>query len=239
MRRLVTILGLLAVLGIGGFLYMFKREAVADLADSARGYPKAKTPQECVDLFKKAVKERKYDKAAKYCTKDYAEQLTKAAPAAKELGTAIDDLTHRMQSDGVLTSEIELVLFYNDPLPPALTMTIKTTGDKESTATLGVTEPKLRTNYPASWEYDARFVRGLYAYLPGEVRLVKDGEYWKIDFPVVPAQREQVDHVIGNHRDYVISFNKMAEEVRIERTTKAEVEKRFKELLTDAVRAKK
>ena len=120
MRRKITIIGLLAVLCIGGFLFLFKREAVGDVIDGFRGYPKAKSPQECVDSFKKAIKERKYDKAAKFCTKEYAEQLKRGADAGHDLGESIDDLIHRMKNDGVLTSEIEFVLFQNDPLPPDL-----------------------------------------------------------------------------------------------------------------------
>ena len=117
MRRIVVIIALLAVVGIGGFLYLFKREMVKGWFQSARGYPDATTPQECVDNFKKAVAARNYDMAAKYCTKDYAEQLKKGADAGKELGTAIDDLTHRMKNDGVLTTEIEWILWLNDPAP--------------------------------------------------------------------------------------------------------------------------
>jgi hypothetical protein len=236
MRRIVTIAGLFLVCVVGGYLGLFKRDAVADLSDSARGYPRAK---ECVDLFKKAVAARKYDKAAKYCTKEYAEQLTRSAPAAAELGEAIDDLNFRLNQDGVTTSELDLVLFYHDPLPPRLTLTLKTTSETEATAVFGVTEPKLQTNYLSAWEIDIRFAKALYAYVPGTVRLVKQGDQWKLDVPVTPDQRVQVDTLVAHHKDYVNAFKKVAEEVRTDRTTKLEVEKRFKELLSEAIRAKK
>ena len=239
MRRIITIAGLFLVCVVGGYLGLFKREAVADMADSARGYPRAKTPQECVDLFKKAVAARKYDKAAKYCTREYAEQLTRSAAAAGELGAAIDDLNYRLGQDGVTTSELDLVLFYHDPLPPKLGVTVKTTGEAEATAALGVTEPRLQTYYPSTWEIDVRFAKALYAYVPGTVRVVKEGDQWKLDVPVAPEQRVQVDTLIANHKDYVNAFKKVAEEVRTDRTTKLEVEKRFKELLSEAIRAKK
>ena len=238
MRRIITIVGFGIVFVVGGYLSLFKRDAMADMADSARGYPKAKTPQECVDLFKKAVAARRYDKAAKYCTKEYAEQLTRGADAAQEVGESIDDLNFRLAQDGVSTSELDLVLFYHDPLPPRLTMTLKSTGDTEATAGLGVTEPRLQTYYPSSWEIDLRFARALYAYVPGTVRLVKQDEYWKIDVPVTPDLRVQVDTLIARHKDYVNAFKKVAEEVRTDRTTKLEVETRFKELLGEAIRAK-
>ena len=238
MRRIVTIAGFAVVFVVGGYVSLFKREAVADMADSARGYPKAKTPQECVDLFKKAVAARRYDKAAKYCTREYAEQLTRGADAAQDIGEAIDELNTRLTQDGVATSELDLVLHYHDPLPSRLTMTIKSTGESEATAVLGVTEPRLQTYYPSTWEIDLRFAKALYAYVPGTVRLVKQDGYWKLDVPVTPEQRVQVDTLIANHKNYANAFKKAAEEVRTDRTTKLEVEKRLKELLGEAIRAK-
>jgi hypothetical protein len=238
MRRIVTVAGFAVVFVVGGYVSLFKREAVADMADSARGYPKAKSPQECVDLFKKAVAARRYDKAAKYCTREYAEQLTRGADAAQDIGEAIDELNTRLTQDGVATSELDLVLHYHDPLPSRLTMTIKSTGESEATAVLGVTEPRLQTYYPSTWEIDLRFAKALYAYVPGTVRLVKQDEHWKIDVPVAPEQRVQVDTLIARHKDYVNAFRKAAEEVGTDRTTREGFEKRLKELLGEAIRAK-
>jgi hypothetical protein len=49
----------------------------------------------------------------------------------------------------------------------------------------------------------------------------------------------QADILIANHKDYVNAFKKVSGEVRTDRTTKLVVEKRFNELLGEAVRAKK
>lgn len=240
MRRIITIVGLLAVVGIGGFLFLFKREAVGELADSARGYPRANTPQECVDNFKKAIKDRKYDKAAKYCTKEYAEQLRRGADAGQELGAAIDDLSHRMKNDGVMTSEIEWVLFINDPLPPDLKLTVQSTGDKEATAAIGVENPSLLSAPTKTWKYDPLFIKAFYFDYPRSlVRLVKEGDYWKIDIPVTPDMRNRIDRLISCHKDYVNALKKMSEEVRIERTTKVDVTSRLEELINGAVTAPK
>jgi len=237
-RRIIVIVALLAVVGIGGFLYIFKREAVMEMLDSSRGYGKAKTPQECVDNFKKAVKERKYDKAAKYCTKEYAEQLIKGAEAAKELGTSIDDLHHRLKNDGVLTSEIEYVLFFNDPLPPDLNLTLQNTGDKESTAAISVDNPVLKSAPTKQWKHDAYFIKAFYYDYPhGSVKLVKEGDTWKIDVPVTPAMRSRVDRLNKVYKDYVNAFKKVSEEVRTERTTKVDVANRLEEELNSAVTA--
>jgi len=239
-RRIIVIVALLAVVGIGGFLYIFKREAVLEMLDSSRGYGKAKTPQECIDNFKKAVKERKYDKAAKYCTKEYAEQLTKGAEAGKELGTSIDDLHHRLKNDGVLTSEIEFILFLNDPLPPDLNLTLQTTGDKESMAAISVDNPVLKSQQTKQWKYDTYFIKAFYFDYPrGTVKLVKEGDTWKIDIPVTPPMRSRVDLLVKNYKDYVNAFKKVSEEVRTERTTKLDVATRLEEELAAAVSAPK
>lgn len=240
MRRIITIVGLLVVVCIGGYLFLFKREAVGELADSARGYPRASTPQECVDNFKKAIKDRKYDKAAKYCTKEYAEQLRRGAEAGQELGTAIDDLSHRMKNDGVMTSEIEWILFINDPLPPDLKLTVQTTGDKEATASIAVENPVWQSTPTKTWKYDPQFVQAFYFdYQRSQVRLVKEGEYWKIDFPVTPNMRNRFDRLVSCYKDYVNALKKMSEEVRTERTTKVDVTNRLEELLSGAVTAPK
>jgi hypothetical protein len=238
MRRIVTIVGFAVVFVVGGYLSLFKREAMADMADSARGYPKAKTPQECVDLFKKAVAARRYDKAAKYCTTEYAEQMARGAVAGQAVGEAIDALALRLARDGGATGELDLVLFYHDPFPSRLTLTVKSAGESEATAALGVTEPRLQTYYPSGWAVDVRFTKALYAYVPGTVRLVKQGDYWKLDVPVTPEQRVQVDTLIANHGDYVNAFKRAAEEVRTDRTTGPEAEKRVKERLREATRAR-
>lgn len=238
MRRIIVIVALLAVVGIGGFLYLFKREAVRGLYESTRGYPEAKTPQEAVDLFKKAVAARRYDMAAKYCTKEYAEQLKKAAEAGKDMGTAIDDLTHRMKNDNVMTGEIEYILWLNDPMPKNFQVTLQTTGEKESTASLYAEAPKVQ-DATKTWKFDRQFVQAFYVDQATSVKVVKEGSAWKLDFPVTPAVRNRIDRFIANHKDYVNALNKMSEEVRTERTTKLDVLTRLEELLNEAVTAPK
>lgn len=239
MRRMIVIIALLAVVGIGAFLFMFKREAVMDLVSSGRGYPKAKTAQECVDNFKKAIADRKYDMAARYCTKEYAEQLTRGNEAAQGIGSAIDDLKHRMKNDGVMTEELEAILLLHDPLPPEIKLTVQSPGEKEATALIGVDAPDIG-KAKSTWQVDMRFIKAFYSDYPrNDVKLVKESDGWKLDFTVTPSMRERVDHLNRRHKDYVNAFKKMSEELRIERTTKAEVSKRLLELLNDANTAAK
>ena len=71
MRRFMPLIVLLLIAG-GAFFYFFMWEDTK--------WPKAKTSLEAIDNFNKAVKNRDYKHAAKYCSKQYAELLTKAAP---------------------------------------------------------------------------------------------------------------------------------------------------------------
>lgn len=241
MRRLIVLIGLAVVVVGAGGLYMFKREMVMELYEAnILGFGTAKTPQECADRFRKAVEKRNYKMAAKYCTKDYAEQMIKAGEAGKELGKAIDDLTFRMEKDGVLTSEVEVILFLNDPLPKAITLTPQAGTDTEAVAAIDVNKPTLKTPNPGTWKIDMLFIQGFYAEQGSRVKMVKQADGgWKLDFVVTPAVRQRFDRVVTVHKDYVNALTKMSEEVRTERTTKVEVDRRLKELLDEAVNNKR
>ncbi|WP_020475767.1 hypothetical protein [Zavarzinella formosa] len=240
MRRLVVLIALAVAVVGGGGLYLFKREMVMELYEAnILGYGVAKTPDECVVRFNKAIKDRNYKMAAKYCTKDYAEQLVKGADAGKQLGNAIDDLTYRMEKDGVMTKEVEAILYYNDVFPKSVTASLQSATDSSGLATFTTNEPSFDISKAGVWEYDTTFTQGFYYGQPGQVKLVKEGGGWKMDFPIGPATRERFNRVVAVHMDYVNAVKKMSDEVRTERTTKEDVSKRLKELLGEAVRAKR
>lgn len=238
MRRFVPLF-IVAALAGAGFMYMFKREMVMEQYEGiVLGFPAAKTPEKCVEGFNKAIQDRNYKMLAKYCTKDYADLLMKSADAGKEVGKAIDDVTFRMQKDGVLTKEIEAVLYLNDPLPKAVTATMKSSSENSAVAVLSTTEPSFDLGKAGVWDMDLAYVQGFYAGQIGFVKMVKEGAVWKFDLPVNPGVRDRFGRVFTVHMDYVNAFKKMSEEVRVERTTKEDVAKRLKELMTEAVRAK-
>lgn len=114
--RNLVIFALLVGGGVAAWVYF---------GDDIRGFPNAKSASQAADLFAKAVKERDYKTAAKYCTKAYAEQLIKGHDKGKAVGEAIDDLKSRMEQSGVSTDETKLVLFLIDPLPKAFTIATK------------------------------------------------------------------------------------------------------------------
>lgn len=239
MRRFVPLLVIAALAG-GAGLYFFKRELVMEQYEAnALGFAAAKTPEKCVENFNKAIKERNYKMLAKYCTREYAELLVKSNDAGKELGEAIDDVTYRMEKDGVLTKEIEAILYRNDPLPKVVVAAVQSSSAETGLATLTTNEPLFDLARSGTWDIDLTMIQGFYAGQAGQVKMVREGGLWKLDVPVNNVVRDRFGRVVAVHMDYVNALKKMSDEVRTERTTKEDVTKRLKELLGEAVRAKR
>src|SRR5262249_13217264 len=97
--RLTSLLILLAIVG-GGIYVVFYTDLLKRGEEWARGYKDATTPLEAMDSFKRAITDRRFTMAAKYCTGDYAEQLKRADEAARAMGTLIDGLYTKMQNKG-------------------------------------------------------------------------------------------------------------------------------------------
>ncbi len=236
MRQLLVPIVLLALIGGGVYFYFF-------MWDDFRN-PPAKTPTEAVDKFREAMKKRDYKAASKYCTKNFAEQMTKSADAAEKLGKAIDNLSHRMKEDGVMTSEMEYVLFLNDPFPAErFTITVANESGNEAMANFSLNEPKVESK-TQTWPFDPQFVRGYYSIYspqgqPFAIKIVKDGKGWKLDFPVSQPTQVVIQRLNDKHKDYANAFDVLSGEIKRDRTTKEDVKKRLLDLLQGAVKAEK
>jgi hypothetical protein len=164
--RLIVPVFVLALLGGGAYFYFF-------MWDDYRN-PPAKTPTEAVDKFKEAMKKRDYKSASKYCTKSFAEQMAKSADAAEKLGNAIDNLSHRMKQDGVMTNEMEYVLYANDPFPAErINITVGNEQGNEATAWFKLDPPKVERT-TQTWQIDKNFIQAYFNGQPSQVRMVKD-----------------------------------------------------------------
>ena len=112
-KAIVQVSALLLILGVA-YLGLFQRQAVMGLFKqaklSAKGYKPAKTPEEALDKFREAIKDRDYEAAATYCGGDFVEQINKAAPGAKVLGDAIDNVLHNMDQEGIKSDKVKFVL---------------------------------------------------------------------------------------------------------------------------------
>jgi hypothetical protein len=238
MRNVIVLIALLGAVGGGVYLWVYKKKEVKELADSARGYPEAKTPKEAADLFVKAIKERKYDKAAKYTTGKYAELLNKGDDAARKLGEAIDNVSYQMQERSVMTDEMKIVLYGLDPFPKNITVTVDESG-KEPVATIAPEGVRLagQSTY-STWRIDHGIWSAFSGGVPpaGKVKVVKEGDAWKLDFPATAAVQTTVARLNEKHKVYVQKLEILTKEIKNEADTKENVMRRMKELLEDAAK---
>src|SRR5207247_2533152 len=105
----VFVVGLLAAAGVFTFVPSTRPGIVKKWFRQAKGLTPAKTPQEALDKFRQALKERDYESAALYCDDAYGEQLKRGAKEAKALGEAVDSLQHNMKSRDIKSGKVELV----------------------------------------------------------------------------------------------------------------------------------
>lgn len=229
--RLIVPVAVLALLGGGAYFYFFMWDDYKN--------PPAKTPTEAVEKFREAMKKRDYKTAARYCTKNFAEQLTRSAEAGEKLGTSIDDLCHRMKQDGVMTSEMEYVLYANDPFPAErISITVGNEQGNEAVAHFKLDPPRVEQT-TQTWPIDKNFVQAYFNGQPSQIRVIKDDKGWKLDFQVTPHVQTCVTRLQDKHMDYVNAFGVLSTEIKRDKTTKENVKKRMQELLQDAVKAEK
>jgi hypothetical protein len=247
MRKLIVgVAAILLVLGVA-YLTLFKRDAVMSLASqgalAAQGFTPAKTPSEALDSFRKAVKDRNYAAAEMYLGGDYAEQFHKGAKNGQNLGVAIDNLSHTMETTGTKSDKVKLVLRLLDPFPSTLkVLKVEPTGDKGAYAVL--TEEsgsplEIQGNFQ-DWTVDPRMFRSLFRSVPtdGRVELRKEGDsangQWKIYLPVTPPLRLCVDYLADNGSNYVNAISRVKEDLKNDATTKESLENALKKALEES-----
>jgi len=98
------------------------------------GFPEAKTPKEAMELFEKAIKERNYKAAARYCNEDYAKLLERGHDGARAVGTKLDEIYNLLQRDQRRSPRATGLLMGVDPFPKNFdvdTQSIKEVKDKK------------------------------------------------------------------------------------------------------------
>jgi hypothetical protein len=209
MRKTITLITLASVLVVGGYLVIFKRDALLALVGVATGYGPAKTPEEAIEKFKKAVKARNYDQAAKYVGGPYGEQLQRGASAFTELGKAIDALGGAADKRGIkLTDKVKVMLVSIEPFPTSVDVSaIKKQDDDHATATL---------SQAGFWNTSI------------ELKPEGQGEErsWKIFITSTPwITRQKVSYLLDKHKDYARALEKVTDQVKDKSiTTKDELE---------------
>lgn len=220
MRKLIVFITLVSVVVIGGYLVLFKRDALLGLVGIASGYGPAKTPDEALDKFKKAVKARDYATASGYLGGTYGEQMQRGADAAKELGKAIDSVGYNADKRGItLTDKVKAMLVTLEPFPPYFEVSgLKKQSDDLAVATL---------SQKGFWNV--------------HVELKQEGEgearTWKIYIPSTPWLSGSVDKLIDKHKDYARALEKVSDQIKSKEIgTKDELETNLQNELTAAAK---
>lgn len=221
MRKAITLITIASVLVVGGYLVVFKRDVLLGWVGIATGYGPAKTPDEALDKFKKAVKARDYATASKYLGGPYGEQMQRGADAAKELGKAIDSVGYNADKRGInLTDNVKIWLISVEPFPTSFEVAnLKKQGDDQATATLTQ--------------------KGVYSIL---VELKQEGQGddrgWKIYIPAnTRVVQYQVSHLLEKHKDFARALEKVSDQIKSKEIgTKDELEQNLKSELEAAAK---
>ncbi|MBI1917225.1 MAG: hypothetical protein HYS12_21175 [Planctomycetes bacterium] len=223
MRRLFFQLVLIVIIGTVGYLALFQRDAVISLFQKAKstlkGYKEAKTPDEAMDYFNKAMESRDYNEAANYLDGEYAVQFRKVADKAEQLAKAIDDFRHAMEQHGIRSDKANAMLADREPFPKRLRVvdTIQKKGDDAAVAPVAVeTGSQLRAVGTAA------------------IPLKREAEQWKIVLALTPAVRLIFDDIDRNGQDYVNAINVVKNRMKTDATTKDNVAKDLEEELRKA-----
>jgi hypothetical protein len=206
-RKFVAPAAALALITGISYLGLFQRQTVLAVSRPSElaggGRTPAPTPREALDRFCEAIQGRDYEAAADCCCGDFAEQMHKAAPAAQNLGLAIDGLRQCMNHWDISSDEVRRILDQIEPFPRRLKVrTIVTKRDEGLAYGQLVGEDGRPMSAGGRCEglgIDPRWSRSLARSIPNVVvlqRVTEDGETgWKIFVPITPEQRRYVAYL--------------------------------------------
>jgi hypothetical protein len=249
----VLVVGLLALTGLFLVVPSARPAFVQAWFHTAQGFTPAKSGEDALAKFKKALEARDYEAAALYCAGDYKEWITKAAKDAQELGRTIDDLRSVMKTTGVKSDKADLVLYSLDPFPASFKIDrVAVTGEKGS-AVLNWTEDVIK--YSAiqqdlsSWKVDVNMSQALLPIRIGlppsspvtmllvEVWQDKD-KSWKVVLPVEVNGgrhlRYPIEALLKNGSNFKNGLNELKNEVKRDPGTKDAFENNLRQKLEES-----
>jgi hypothetical protein len=236
--RLSSVVILIALVG-GAAYVVFYTDLLQKGQERLEGFHDATSPQEAMDLFREAIRKRKYETAARYVTKDYAEQLKRAHIAASEMGSVIDSIWGYMDKSGFKPAKAITVLALLDPFPTWFK--VKEAPKESNGKAVGAYVVELPSQYnPASvvnegHGWDKRMLTN--PLIPvgfPRVPLVKEGDVWKLDVKVPPQQVQLIGHYIDNYRSYHTALSTFRRDATNQRY---ETKEKFGSELLEVIRA--
>jgi hypothetical protein len=241
--RVTSIILLLVCIGLVGFLVLtfggwmavgwFNKKTADDLFAGAKGYASAKTPSEAMDGFHKAIQNREYKIAGeKYCTKAYAELLSRSNTNAANLGGDLDRIREfgkNQEKGSLMTDKLLFLLHTLDPYPKNFKLgpAPKQDGETKATGTF-IWEPLIYKTPTFKIEpsdlqaIDVKMYKNVLvgnATLGGTmaVNLVKEGDAWKLDIPTNPAWDLSVNYFNEKSPTYHVGLKTFVRDMSNER----------------------
>jgi hypothetical protein len=212
MRVLNLFIVLILLVAIGAvvvaFLDLYPIPYLSDFAYGVKGYALAKTPDEALDRFNKALEARNYNMAARYLDGDFQVQMKKNAKVAERMGKAIDNFRSAAKDRALNSDKVEAYLALLEPFPSR----ISTKDVKESAG--GDTAVAV-----ISSESSSRLVPAV-----GEkLALKKVDGYWRIELPLTPVARARFEEIDRFGQDYVNALDVVNRDMKTDATTKENV----------------
>ena len=231
--KVTSLLILFTVVGGGAYVLGFHRDWVSRQIDEGRslaaGYTAADSPAEAMQQFHKAITARDYRNAARYCTKDYAEQLTRAHDAAGRIADLVDRLTN-IAKGKYETQKSMLLLESLDPFPTTFkyhSVIHKEGQDKATGRFVGDGYVPRRVDLSrevTKLDFGVMLTNVLH---PGsvllQVPLKQEGEgdskQWKLHIPVSAAFKQRLTFFLDRHQKYATNLRELRDEALRERRT--------------------
>jgi hypothetical protein len=207
--------------GVGWFNTQNLNKIADRGAQTASGYPPAKTPTEAMDKFREAIHARKYKFAAAYCTKPYGDQLVRASEGAAALGEEIDHIERYANNKGIMTDKLAYFLHQLDPFPKNFKTAAapEQKGDKAYGAYVfdaGTLKaiPTEMTNMDS-----AMFVTVLRPMdvFGNKLELVKEGEEWKLNIPTSGPFETRVGYFNDHWKAYHTGLHSLSDDLTREK----------------------
>lgn len=234
---------LLLAVGVFYFVPSVRPAVVNNWFNQAKGFGPATSAEDALDKFKRAIEKRDYDAAKQYLTGDYAEFFSKGMNDARELVTAIDELTAAMKTTGVKSDKVDLWLFWLDPLPPFKyevknkdtgTVTALVHWNEDAARLRGVTTETYRVN-PLLMH--SLLPTGTAIPVAMTVYLKKAGEGWKLELPIRSGDRhlrDCVETLRKNATNYRNAIQDIKNSIKNNPAVKEDFEREFKTNLEKA-----
>jgi len=212
----IIIVVLLAIGAVGAaFFDLATVPVLSEVAYGVKGYGLAKTPDEALERFKKALEDRNYKMAARFVDGDYAVQLRQHAKVAGRLGNAIDNFRSTAKDRSLAGDKVELALAALEPFPKTIKTinVVKSESGDKATAVI-TSESSSRLGFKTG----------------RAVSLKKTEDVWRIEIPLTPVDRALFDELDKNGQDYVNALDVVKNQMKTDATTKENVSR---ELLSE------